>query len=145
MPATTESILRTCRACGRANRIPLSHLADKGRCGACRGELPPLDEPLQVDEPTFDAIVASASVPILVDFWAAWCGPCRAAAPHVERVAQRTAGRALVLKVDTDQHPQLGARFGVQGIPNFVVISRGEVVRQQAGLVDARVLESWLG
>jgi thioredoxin 2 len=144
MVATTDSIVRTCGACGRANRIPLTHLADRGRCGACRAELSPLDKPLDVDQHTFDAIVASASVPILVDFWAPWCGPCRSVAPHVQRVAERNAGRALVLKVDTDQHPQLSARFGVQGIPNFVVISRGQVLRQQAGAVDAQVLESLL-
>jgi thioredoxin 2 len=144
MPTTSSSILRACAACGRANRIPVAHLADRGRCGACRAELPPLDEPLDVDIPTFDAIVASARVPILVDFWAAWCGPCKVAAPHVASVAKRAAGRAIVLKVDTDQYPALGARFGVQGIPNFVVISNGKVVRQQAGAVDANAMESWL-
>lgn len=137
-------VLRTCAACGRSNRVPLGKLAEAGRCGACQADLAPQSEPLDVDEPTFDAIVASAQVPLLVDFWAAWCGPCRSAAPHVARAAQENAGSALVLKVNSDENPTLAARYRVQGIPNFVVIRGGEVVRQQAGLVDSRTLSSWL-
>jgi thioredoxin 2 len=137
-------VIRSCRACGQKNRITAAHLVDTGRCGACKSPLPPLDEPLQVDPPLFDEIVQSSRVPILVDFWADWCGPCRAAAPEVAHTAKDMAGQAVVLKVDTDKNPQLAARYAVRGIPNFAVFSGGKLVRQQAGVVGHEVMESWL-
>lgn len=97
----------------------------------------PIDVP---DRATFDELVRGARVPILIDFWAAWCGPCRMVAPEVKRVAHELAGHALVLKVDTERLPELAARYQVQGIPNFVVIRDGRVVRQQAGAMRARDL-----
>lgn len=97
-----------------------------------------------MDVAGFDDIVNSVKVPVLVDFWAEWCGPCRAAAPHVKKVAQEMSGKAVVLKVNTDQHPELGKRFRVSGIPNFVVLLGGEVVNQQAGLVDSTTMKRWI-
>jgi thioredoxin 2 len=79
-----------------------------------------------------------------VDFWAAWCGPCRMAAPEVTRTAKDMSGRAIVVKVDTERYPQLAARYNVQGIPNFVILYGGQPVRQQAGLVDHSQMENWL-
>lgn len=137
-------ILRTCTACGKSNRISPRHLAASGRCGACKNPLPPLAEPLAVGPAEFDEIVREAKVPVLVDFWAAWCGPCRMAAPHVSQTARDLAGRALVLKVDTEQYPELAARYRVQGIPNFAVFSGGSLAFQQAGLVDSDTMKSWL-
>ena len=138
------SIVRTCKTCGRQNRIPAEHIADTGRCGACKSTLSPLTEPLEVDSRLFDEIVEKARVPVLVDFWAAWCGPCRMAAPEVARTAKEMSGRAIVLKVDTERHPELAARYKVSGIPNFAVFSGGLLVKQQAGLVDHEQMESWL-
>lgn len=139
-----RSTIRTCAACGQKNRVPLSRLAEVGHCGACKGGLPALDEPLEVSSEEFTEIVKSAKVPVLVDFWAEWCAPCKMAAPHVARVAKELGGKALVLKVNTDRDPKLAGLFRVQGIPNFAVLKGGELVSQQAGLVDHRQMRRWL-
>jgi len=97
-----------------------------------------------VDAGEFDEIVNGARVPILIDFWAAWCGPCRTAAPEVKKVAEEMAGKAIVLKVDTERSPALAQRFNVMSIPNFVVIKNGQLVFQQPGLVDHSQMASWL-
>jgi thioredoxin 2 len=137
-------VIRACSQCGQKNRIPVKHLASTGHCGKCKSPLPPVAEPLAVDATLFDEIVQNARVPVLVDFWAEWCGPCRAAAPEVLRTATDMAGQAVVIKVDTEEHPQLAGRFNVRGIPNFVVLFGGHVVTQQAGLVGHEQMEQWL-
>jgi thioredoxin 2 len=138
------SVIRECKACGAKNRVSPRHLADTGRCGSCKAPLPPSAEPIDVDHSAFDEIVREARVPIMVDFWADWCGPCRVAAPEVKALAHDMAGRALVLKVDTERYPELAARFRVQGIPNFVVLRNGTLMFQQAGLARRDQMRSWL-
>ena len=137
-------VIRACKVCGRKNRIPAKHLADTGSCGQCKSALPPIDEPLEVDVEQFDEITQQARVPVLVDFWAEWCGPCKMAAPEVATTAKEMAGKAVVLKVDTDRYPELSARFNIRGIPYFAVFASGKPVVQQAGLVNHQQMETWL-
>lgn len=137
-------LIHACPHCGQKNRIPAAHLADTGRCGNCKNPLGPVGEPIAADTPLFDEIVQNARVPVLVDFWAAWCGPCRMAAPEVSQAAANTRGRALVVKVDTEKNQELSARYNVRGIPNFAVFMAGRLVSQQAGLVNHQQMEAWL-
>jgi len=137
-------MILTCPSCGKKNRSPAERLADEGRCGACKTQISPVSRPIEADPETFREITRNAKVPVLVDFWADWCGPCKMAAPEVEATARDMAGRAVVLKVDTERHPQIAAEYDVRGIPNFAVIRGGLLVNQQAGVVPSAVMKQWL-
>lgn len=98
------SIASPCGSRGTKNRVPVENLAGTGRCGVCKAPLPPANEPIEADASSFDEIIAGAKVPVLVDFWAPWCGACRMAAPEVQQLAREMGGRALVIKVDTEAY-----------------------------------------
>ena len=137
-----EGVLVACPSCGTTNRLKFTTLERAVRCGKCRAAIPHLSSP--VDVPTaeaFDDVIANASVPVVVDFWATWCGPCHMMAPEVAKVADRMAGRALVLKVDTDANPELSERYRIRSIPTIAVFHRGQEVNRAAGVQPASNLE----
>ena len=138
------SLVAECKSCRTKNRIPAAHLADVGRCGSCKAPLGPASGPIEADTGSFQPILQEAKVPIFVDFWASWCGPCRMAAPEVEALAKETAGRALVLKVDTEANPELAALYKIQSIPYFMIFRDGRVMTQRGGLAPRAEMRRWL-
>lgn len=143
--ADLRGVIEPCPSCGRQNRLPYGRLGKAVRCGQCQTELSPVAAPVAAaDSGQFDTIIALTSVPVLVDFWAAWCGPCRRVAPELEQVAARQAGRLLVVKVDTETLPDLAQRLTIQSIPTLAVYHRGMMVGRQAGAMMAADIERFL-
>jgi thioredoxin 2 len=135
-----NSIVQPCPRCGRNNRIPLRHLAHTGRCGACKTELPPRSEPLDLDADMLGALTAEATVPLLVDFWAEWCAPCRMMAPELAKLAASHAGRVLVGKVDTERYPELASRHAIEALPTLILFRGGQPQQRLAGARSAAAL-----
>lgn len=133
-----------CPACKAVNRVPWERLGQRGKCGGCKEPLPSLTGPFEAGPKELDAVVKGSKVPVLVDFWAPWCAPCRAAAPQVAKAAKELGKNAVVLKVNTEEHPQIADRFGIRGIPHFMVFKRGEVAYEKSGLVNASQLVSYV-
>ena len=140
-----RGLIVACPACGQKNRLLFERLDHETRCGHCKQPLPHPSEPIAIaSSADFDRLVAHASMPILVDYWAPWCGPCRMVAPELQKVAARQAGRILVLKVNTDELPDLGQRFGVRSIPTLAVFSGGREVSRAAGARPAADIEAFV-
>jgi len=141
-----RGVLARCASCGQTNRLRYSHLDRAIRCGHCRTALPPPSVPIEASHASaFDALVADAPVPVLVDFWAPWCAPCRMMAPELEKVARSLAGGVLVVKVNTDDIPELGERFGIRSIPTLAVFRGGHEVSRVAGVRPAAEIEALVG
>jgi thioredoxin 2 len=133
-----------CARCGAFNRVPERRPDGEPTCGRCQSSLDLSGAPQSVDAEGFARAVASSPVPVVVDFWAPWCGPCRMAAPIFEQVGRAQAGRALVLKVNTDEHPEPSARLGVRGVPTFIVFKGGREVARQSGVLPAPAMTRWV-
>ena len=135
MEATaTRKVTIACPFCGRLNRVDLARLADHPRCGDCARPFH-LDRPLPLDDRNFDCIVRESEVPVLVDFYADWCQPCKMMAPVIDEIARARAGQVLVGKVDTDQAPEVSTRFGIRSIPTLVMFSGGREAARELGAV----------
>jgi thioredoxin 2 len=136
MDLDDRGILTTCPSCGTMNRLPYRTLDRATRCGKCHATLPPPASPIDIGSAAaFDALMSSSALPVVVDFWAPWCGPCRMMAPEVEKAARHLAGDAIVVKLNTEAEPALAGRFGIQSIPTLAVFRDG---REAGRLVGAR-------
>jgi thioredoxin 2 len=132
--------LITCPHCGRRNRVPAA-AAGTPRCGSCHRGLPWI---VDAADGTFSEVAEKSSVPVLVDLWAPWCGPCRMVSPALEQVAADLAGRIKLVKVNVDESPRLQQRFGVQAIPTLLLLRDGQVAARQTGAAPAPALRAWV-
>jgi thioredoxin 2 len=135
-----SSVVVRCATCSTLNRVDLGRIADRPRCSRCANALP-LDRPLAATDADFQKFLDGARVPVLVDFYADWCGPCKAMAPTLEAFARQHAGNVLVLKLNTDSSPATARRFNIASIPTLVLFRNGAEVKRQAGAVPRSVLE----
>ena len=132
-----------CPHCGQLNRLPAARIADKPTCGSC-GKTLISGQPIALDDGNFGRFIDKNELPVVVDFWAAWCGPCKMMAPVFEQAAAQLAGRVIMAKLDTDHAPNSAARFDIRSIPTVILFSGGREVVRQAGALDLRRLLAFI-
>jgi thioredoxin 2 len=143
--ADERGVVRACAGCGKRNRLDYEHLGQTFRCAQCHNELPHLDEPIEIkSEAVFGALTGHSPLPVLVDFWAPWCGPCKMVAPELVRIAAEGAGRWLVAKVNTEELPALAQGFGISAIPTLALFKHGREAARQAGALPASAIRQFL-
>ena len=135
----SASLHTVCPHCNAVNRVSADRPAAEAVCGSCKSRLFP-GEPVALTAANFDKHIGRSDMPVIVDFWAPWCGPCRAMAPIFERAAKELEPRARFAKVNVDEEPAIAGRYGIQGIPTLIVFDHGKVAKQHAGLVDMKFL-----
>ncbi len=142
--STARPVVVQCPFCSAANRVDLARLSAGPKCAKC-GKPLRLDRPQRATDQDFERTITGSSVPVLVDFYADWCGPCKAMAPTLDEFAEKRAGEALVVKLDTDANPATATRFGIRGIPTLIVFQGGKEKGRHVGLADMKVLEGLIG
>jgi len=131
-----------CAHCLALNRVPSERLADKPLCGKCKRELVP-SHPIELTDSTFDKVTTRSDLPIVVDFWAPWCGPCRMMAPAFEQAAAQLAPRVLLAKLNTEDFPRSAGKFNISGIPTIIALRRGEELGRQSGALGVAQIVGW--
>jgi thioredoxin 2 len=145
MEPDQRGLLLACPNCGKRNRLKYEGLGQTFRCAQCKNELPSPREPIDIkSDLVFDALTKRSALPVLVDFWAPWCGPCKMVAPEVQKVAAETRGKVLVVKVNTEELPDLARRFRVTAIPTMAVFKNGIELTHQAGAMPAPAIRKFI-
>ncbi len=140
----SDSIHVVCGHCDSVVRVPRQRLNEAPRCPSCHSQLFE-GHPIELKTTNFDKHITRSDLPVVVDFWAPWCGPCRMMAPHFEEAARRNVSRARFAKVNSDDEPALSSRFGIRSIPTLMIFLHGKEIARQSGAMDLGNLERWVG